>query len=98
MEAYTDIDVEGVAFRVLSTTTAREAVDAIRDFFGLQNGGIVMNGTGHVLPGKVIGEVTGALSFVGGQRAGMSSFASVPAQPAPQAGKNLIKLTRHRRI
>lgn len=71
MEAFTDIDVEGVAFQVLSTTTAREAVDAIRDFFGLQNGGIVVNGTGHVLPGKVIGEVTGALSFVGGQRAGM---------------------------
>ena len=69
-----DIDVNGHVFRVSAGVTARSTVDAIRDFYGLQGGEIVENGTRNVSPHELLGDLTGALYFhqyfAGGQPVG----------------------------
>ena len=67
-----DIEVNGKIFHYAGGLTVKEAREEIRDCFSLRGGGIISTETGAFMPANaVIGTLTGPLSFVEGERAGM---------------------------
>ena len=65
-----EIDVNGSVLSVNAGVTALTAVEMIRDMGSLQGGRILENGTRMVLDTEILSELTGRLSFYGGQRVG----------------------------
>ena len=68
------IDFNGRVYSFNAGVNALDANAAIRDMFSLQSGRIVEiteNGARILLDTEILSEVTGPLSFTGGQRAGM---------------------------
>ena len=68
--AMKEIDVNGRVLSVNPGVTALVAVKAIRDMESLQGGIILENGTRIVLDTEILSELTGRLSFNGGQPVG----------------------------
>eukprot|EP01033_Poteriospumella_lacustris_P006919 gene6919-4985_t len=66
--AMKEIDVNGSVLSVKAGVTALTAVEMIRDMGSLQGGRILENGTRMVLDTEILSELTGRLSFYGGQR------------------------------
>ena len=65
------ININGRVFCFDAEVNALAAIEAIRDMYCLQGGRILENGTRIVADTEIFGELTGALSFVGGRQVGM---------------------------